>query len=164
MSNKRETKLHKVFTDLVSEEPTFLVAYQTERDNNTNNSEVIREKIHVINLGSKHRYYGKTPIVFVRREHENNIEVLNLANTIKISLENETLVKYERDIKNTIKTVLKANNVDSQTKKSVYNDVYGEIMLKRPHKDFITFTNGMFRKVSQDIVTSVIESEEAKKS
>jgi len=156
---KRKTKLIKVFTDKVKEEPTFLITYQTYQDSDNGKSEIIREKVHITNANSRHRYYGQTPVVFIRREHEKDINMLNLANLIKSSLDNAQNVLYERDIKNAIKIVLKAYISDSQIKKLVFYDVYGEIVFKRPDKDFITFTHGMFRKVANDIVAKVVNGE-----
>lgn len=147
-NKKRVTKLVKVFTDKAYEQPTFLITYQTyQNEANENKSEIIREKVHVINMNSRHRYYGKTPIVFIRREHERDVEVLNLAKTIKTALENDLDVKHERDIMNTVKRVLKSNMRESTIKKSVFYDVYGEIMFKRPHIDFVTLTNNMLKNV-----------------
>lgn len=144
-SEVKLTKLIKVFTDNAWEQPTFLITFQVINTNN--NEEIIREKVHVTNVNSRHRYYGLTPILFIRREHEKNSDVLKLAEAIKNALDSEHFVKYERDIRHAIKNVLNGNFKESQIKKSVHYDVYGEIMLKRPHKDFITLTKGMLKNV-----------------
>lgn len=144
---KKITKLIKVFTDKVNEEPTFLITFQVLKDDTS--GEIIREKVHITNANSKHRYYGKTPVVFVRREHEQDVDVLNLANRLKLSLDVIQDVKYERELRNVIKNVLNGDYKHSKIKKSVFYNVFGEVMFKRPHVDFITFSPLMLKKVNK---------------
>jgi hypothetical protein len=150
-NKKRATKLVKVFTDKVENEPTFLVTYQTESNQESGKTEIIREKVNVVNVNSKHRFYGKTPIVFIRREHETDRDIVNLAFIIKKTLDNEFATRYERDIRLTIKAVLNGNYKQSSIKKSVFYEAYGEVTLKRPHVDFITFTPNIHRIANEEI-------------
>ncbi len=160
----RVTKVIKIFTDKVREQPTFIVTYQTYQsdDNVGSRSEIIREKVYITNAYSRHRYYGYTPVLFIRREHEHDIKVLKLAHIIKKSLENAQSIVHERDIKNAIKKVLRGNIDKGNVKKTVHYDVYGEIMFKRPHVDFMTFTQGMYRKVEISIEPKVMSGEVGK--
>lgn len=145
----RATKLIKVFTDNAWQQPTLLITFQVAKTDN--NEEIIREKVHITNVNSRHRYYGMTPVVFIRREHEKDSDVLKLANAIKTALDSEHFVKHERDIKVAIKNVLNGNFKDSQIKKTVLYNEYGEIMFKRPHKDFITLTKGMLKNIVNEV-------------
>ena len=145
----RVTKLIKVFTDNAWEQPTFLITFQVAKTDT--NEEIIREKVHITNANSRHRYYGMTPVVFIRREHEKDGDVLKLAQAIKTALDSEHFVKHERDIKVAIKNVLNGNFKDSQIKKTVLYNEYGEVMFKRPHKDFITLTKGMLKNIVNEV-------------
>ena len=131
-------------------ETLFLVTYRV-----CNKNHIVREEVRVHNAIYKDtRYHGKTPIVFVNSESRENLEVLNLANLTKTALDNVLSVKNELDIVKTIKTVLSGKELIFE--KEIYVGEFSEIKLKRPHKDFVAFSNTMITKIGKHIVESVV--------
>ena len=131
-------------------ETLFLVTYRV-----CNKNHIVREEVRVHNAIYKDtRYHGKTPIVFVNSESRENLEVLNLANLTKTALDNVLSVKNELDIVKTIKTVLSGKELIFE--KEIYVGEFSEIKLKRPHKDFVAFSNSMITKIGKHIVESVV--------
>ena len=130
-------------------ETLFLVTYRV-----CNKNHIVREEVRVHNAIYKDtRYHGKTPIVFVNAENRENLEVLNLANLTKTALDNVLSVKNELDIIKTIKTVLSGEELIFE--KEIYVGEFSEIKLKRPHKDFVAFSNSMITKIGKHIAESV---------
>ena len=131
-------------------ETLFLVTYRV-----CNKNHIVREEVRVHNAIYKDtRYHGKTPIVFVNSESRENLEVLNLANLTKTALDNVLSVKNELDIIKTIKTVLSGKELIFE--KEIYVGEFSEIKLKRPHKDFVAFSNSMITKIGKHIAESVV--------
>ena len=130
-------------------ETLFLVTYRV-----CNKNHIVREEVRVHNAIYKDtRYHGKTPIVFVNSESRENLEVLNLANLTKTALDNVLSVKNELDFVKTIKTVLSGKELIFE--KEIYVGEFSEIKLKRPHKDFVAFSNSMITKIGKHIAESV---------
>ena len=130
-------------------ETLFLVTYRV-----CNKNHIVREEVRVHNAIYKDtRYHGKTPIVFVNSESRENLEVLNLANLTKTALDNVLSVKNELDIVKTIKTVLSGKELIFE--KEIYVGEFSGIKLKRPHKDFVAFSNSMITKIGKHIAESV---------
>ena len=130
-------------------ETLFLVTYRV-----CNKNHIVREEVRVHNAIYKDtRYHGKTPIVFVNAESRENLEALNLANLTKTALDNVLSVKNELDIVKTIKTVLSGKELIFE--KEIYVGEFSEIKLKRPHKDFVAFSNSMITKIGKHIAESV---------
>lgn len=154
MSEKEKiTKLMKVYvkaigdeTDIDYDKPTIMVSYQAIP---SDKGRLFRETVRVLNNGTPYRYYGKTPIVFVALNDMKNLEVLNIANIVKKSLENEDKVSHERSIKYVIKNVLRGKSV--ALKKVVFYGAMGDIMLKRPNKDYVAFSNAMYENVVETL-------------
>lgn len=135
------TRLLKIYmgNDTVDfDKPNLMVSYQVYPNNN---SKILREDVRVMNTGTNIRYYGKTPIVFIKGEEMKDSDVLNMANIVKRALEDVQRTPHERSIKTVLKNVLKGKNV--LIKKSVFYGAMGDIMLKRPNKDYVAYTNSM---------------------
>lgn len=141
MSN-RLTKKVEIYTKIVSDKPTFLITYQTDGELA---KEVIREQIRILNRDSDYRYYGETPILFVRREHLDNIGVLNLAKLLKDGIDNNKRVLTELALDKRIRRTLKA--LDGNLVRMVYSDDYKNVVLRRPSNEFITFSDSIFDDV-----------------
>ena len=151
--NDKVTKVLKVYmgSDEVDfNNPTLMVTYRVHIEEK---STVLREDVRVLNAngGTNKRYYGKTPIVFIKSDDMHNADILNMAKTIKEALEDEGKVVHERNIKTAVKTVLKGNN--ALIKKNVFYGAYGEIVLRRPNtalktlKTYVAYTNSMSGEV-----------------
>ena len=157
LTNDKVTKLLKIYLGsepVDFDKPTLMVSYQvipSER------GKLVREEVRVINTSDeiRIRYYGKTPIVFIKSGDVKNLEVLNLANLVKVTLEDETRVSIERNIKFVIQNVLKGRNV--LLKKNVFYGVMGDVMLKRPHKDYVAYSNIMFKTAAEIVVSETKE-------
>lgn len=140
----------KVLTVKENGETLCLITYRV-----CNKNHIVREDVRVHNAIYKDtRYYGKTPIVFVNVEKRENLEALNIVNLTKTALENVSSVKNELDIIKTLKTVFSGKELIFT--KDVYNGDSAETKLVRPHKDFIAFSNAMFKRVANGIVESVV--------
>lgn len=140
----------KVLTVKENGETLFLVTYRV-----CNKNFIVREDVRVHSAVYKDtRYHGKTPIVFVNAKKRENLEALNLANLTKTALDNVLSVKNELDIIKTIKTVLSGKELVFE--KEVYDNEFADIKLKRPHKDFVAFSNSMITRIANGIVESVV--------
>ena len=67
----------------------------------TNKPKLVRERVSFwLETGNRKggRFKGKTPLVFVRNDLLNNLDVLELANKLFIGLSDENNIKNERDI------------------------------------------------------------------
>lgn len=152
--NKIMTKLLRVYVEKGEhgsgvfdyEKPNFLVSYQVKDDEQ---GLIVREPIMVENTNTKFRYYGQTPVLFIPVVKIEDMEVLNEARAIKIALESKDKVFYERHFKSAIKTALNGQNV--RFKKLVSFGEYARLMLRRPDKDFCTYTHLMFRKANGEV-------------
>ena len=144
------TRLLKIYmgNDTVDfDKPNLMVSYQVYPNNN---GKILREDVRVMNTGTNIRYYGKTPIVFIKGEEMKDSDVLNMANIVKRALEDVQRTPHERSIKTVLKNVLKGKNV--LIKRSVFYGAMGDIMLKRPNKDYVAYTNSMLEtKDSGDV-------------
>ena len=152
--NSKVTKVLKVYTgegEVDINNPTFMVTYQVSIEEK---STVLREDVRVLNMGINKRYYGKTPIVFIKSDDLHNHDILTMAKNIKEAIDDEVRVVHERNIKNVIKTVLKGNN--ALIKKGVYYGAFGEIVLRRPNtalttlKTYVAFTNSMMGEAQKN--------------
>jgi hypothetical protein len=128
------------------DKPNLMVSYQVYPNNN---GKILREDVRVINIGTSIRYYGKTPIVFIKHGEMKDEGVLNMANIVKRALEDVQRTPHERSIKTVLKNVLKGKNV--LIKKSVFYGAMGDIMLKRPNKDYVAFTNSMLENAKVEV-------------
>ena len=141
VKQEKITRLLKIYMgdeQVDFDKPNLMVSYQVYPNNN---GKILREDVRVINIGTNIRYYGKTPIVFIKHEDMKDKDVLNMANIVKRALEDVQRTPRERSIKTVLKNVLKGKNV--LIKKSVFYGAMGDIMLKRPNKDYVAFTNSM---------------------
>lgn len=152
--------------DLVKE-PKIIITYLV----NTNTGELINEKVRfwkdiTQNKGGE-RYYGETPLIFVRKDLIENtiLSVLDVANLLLYSIKNidglyideitkdaplpelQRIAKTEKDIIRVYKRLAfkkKWLNYGIETFKS--NDV--DVLIKRPHKDYVVFEEKTFTEVA----------------
>jgi len=156
----RITKVLKIYVDnegvgnFDMKEPTLMVTYQVIPQKN---GEIVRENIRIQNRDVSDRYYGKTPVLFIKNDNAKNLEQLNLANLVKLTLDNTDKVMYERSIKREIKKVLMGKNVRFR-KEEAYG-AYAEVMLKRPHINYRPYSVAVFRHVANGIVNKSLKGE-----
>ena len=149
VNQEKITRLLKVYMgdeQVDFDKPNLMVSYQVYPNNN---GKILREDVRVINIGTSIRYYGKTPIVFIKHGEMKDEGVLNMANIVKRALEDVQRTPHERSIKTVLKNVLKGKNV--LIKKSVFYGAMGDIMLKRPNKDYVAFTNSMLENAKVEV-------------
>jgi hypothetical protein len=149
VKQEKITKLLKIYMgeeQVDFDKPNLMVSYQVYPNNN---GKILREDVRVINIGTSIRYYGKTPIVFIKHGEMKDEGVLNMANIVKRALEDVQRTPHERSIKTVLKNVLKGKNV--LIKKSVFYGAMGDIMLKRPNKDYVAFTNSMLENPKVEV-------------
>ena len=149
VKQEKITRLLKIYMgdeQVDFDKPNLMVSYQVYPNNN---GKILREDVRVINVKTNIRYYGKTPIVFIKHEDMKDKDVLNMANIVKRTLEDVQRTPHERSIKTVLKNVLKGKNV--LIKKSVFYGAMGDIMLKRPNKDYVAFTNSMLENTKVEV-------------
>lgn len=127
--------------------PKIIITYYV----NTNTGELINEKVRfwkdiTQNKGGE-RYYGETPLVFVRKDLIENtvLSALDVANLLLYSIKDGGKVLREKDLIKTYKRLAynkKWFNYDIDTFKS--NEV--DVLVKRPHKDYVVFEKKTFEE------------------
>ena len=103
VKQEKITRLLKIYMgdeQVDFDKPNLMVSYQVYPNNN---GKILREDVRVINIGTSIRYYGKTPIVFIKHEEMKDKDVLNMANIVKRALEDVQRTPRERSIKTVLK-------------------------------------------------------------
>lgn len=145
-------KSFKIFLD-DEKTPKIIITYKID-DTWKVNPRLIRETMRFwIYGGNKkgERFSGKTPLVFVRKDCLEDLDVLNIANLIRIKLQD---AGTEKDIEKAYREVKQSINnsqgwkkpIVSNLKKSFGND--NDAYIKMPEYNFIVIKDTTFEDVS----------------
>jgi len=155
-----KARLFKVFIDDVIN-PKIIITYKVDASNHH-----IIEKEQVWfwqNEDGSKRFKGEYPLVFIRKDLQDDMETLDIANKFLMTIKGEIQITGLKNGVTHEKHLIKLHHELASYSKKIWNnykiivpsDIHANLILKKPSKDYILYDENMIKDLAIKLQTSI---------